>query len=89
METLLLGDSNELIKKNHIDMINKIYYNMLKMCKQIIYNNEQIQSQCFDLFEREWMVYNKLPKKYLDNITKDPYLLLAINLTDEIKSIDT
>jgi len=51
-----------------------------------MYESEQIQMQSFDLFENEWVQYNKMSKTFMDNVTKDPYILLPINLSDEIQS---
>ena len=67
-------------------MINKIYYSFLSKCKLSMYESEQIQMQSFDLFENEWVQYNKMSKTFMDNVTKDPYILLPINLSDEIQS---
>ena len=85
LEILILNDSEVLTKRNHIDEINSILQLSLKKCREYIHHpNEQLQAQCFDIFENEWNQYNQISQFYIDNLAKNPYILLPINLSDEI-----
>lgn len=91
---LILENINSLIIKenylsfvdrNHLDIINKIYYTYLSNIKLIIINNKYIRETGFELFETEWKIYKKDLSKIIEDLISKPYLLIPFNLEDIVE----
>lgn len=73
-----------LIERNHLDIINKIYYTYLSNIKLMILNNKYIRVTGFELFEREWKNYKQDLSEAIDLLISRPFLLIPFNLEDII-----
>jgi hypothetical protein len=73
------------IDKNHLDIINKIYYTFLSNIKLIIINNKYIRETGFEHFENEWKNYKVDISVVIEDLVSKPFLLIPFNLEDTIE----
>ena len=86
LDSLILKKSKlNFVERNHLDIINKIYYSYLSNIKLMILNNKHIRSTGFELFENEWKNYNKDLTDEIEALISKPFLLIPFNLEDIIE----
>ena len=88
ISSLIIKKNNvNMIERNHLDIINKIYYSFLSNIKLIIINNKFIRETGFELFELEWRNYKQNLSIIIDELISKPFLLIPFNLEDIIDGI--
>lgn len=78
-------DSLNYVERNHLDIINKIYYTYLSNIKLIILNNKYIRVTGYELFETEWRNYRQEISLIIDDLIAKPFLVIPFNLEDIIE----
>jgi len=74
------GNNNTLL-----ELLNKVYYSFLSKIKLMMLNNAFIKEIAFELLTLEWKEYIKDFEVAINEIVASPYLLIPINLVDEIE----
>jgi hypothetical protein len=82
---LIKENSMSFVDRNHLDIINKIYYTYLSNIKLIIINNKYIRETGFELFENEWKNYKLDISATAEDLISKPFLIIPFNLEDMIE----
>src|SRR5690606_26993786 len=86
IKSLIIKDEGvSFVDRNHLDIINKIYYTFLSNIKLIIINNKYIRETGFEHFEAEWRNYKTDISVVVEDLVSKPFLLIPFNLEDTIE----
>ena len=74
-----------IIDSYHLDVMNKIYHNILSSIRLLILNNKYIKDAGFEIYENEWLIYLKDVDSLINTMISQPFLLIPFNLDDIIE----
>lgn len=78
-------DELNYVERNHLDIVNKIYYTYLSNIKLTILNNKFIRETGYEMFESEWKNYRKDLLITVNDVISKPFLIIPFNLEDVIE----
>lgn len=87
IKSLILSsdESSNMIDRNHLDIINRIYYTFLSNIKLIIINNKYIRETGYEHFETEWKNYKQDISSIVEDLISQSFLIIPFNLEDLVE----